>query len=96
MRSSPSLGVYQLRMKLASGAGRDEAFPEDKDHHVVPTDWSRDGHLVVSLFSRAINNTVIAISDSGHPGQMTPFLEPAAGNHRAAGPVIARWEMDRL
>ena len=72
-------GVYQLRMKLASGAGRDEAFPEDKDHHVVPTDWSRDGHLVVSLFSRAINNTVIAISDPGHPGQMTPFLEPPQG-----------------
>jgi len=72
-------GVYQLKTKLASGAGRDEAFPEDREHHVVPTDWSRDGRMVISLFSRSSNGTAIAIADPAHAGQMTPFLEAQQG-----------------
>jgi Tol biopolymer transport system component len=69
-------GLYQLGTKLASGAGPEEPFPEDKEHHQLPTDWSRDGtRLAVVIAPRSISGIKIALYDAAHPGKSTPFLQ---------------------
>ena len=69
-------GAYQLATKLASGAGAEEAFPEDKDHYLLATDWSRDGsRLVVTTAPRAVDNNDLIVIDPSRPGTAEPFLQ---------------------
>ena len=69
-------GLFQLATKLASGAGAEEKFPEDKEHHLLPTDWSRDGaRLSVISATRNVNNLDLVIFDPAHPGKSEPFLQ---------------------
>ena len=71
--------VYQLVSKLASGAGAEQAYPEDKDHHLIATDWSRDGlHLAVTSAPRAADNQDLVIFNPSRPGHAEPFLQTPA------------------
>ncbi len=68
--------TYQLATKLASGAGAEQAFPEDKDHHLIATDWSRDGtRLLVTSATRAVDNLDLFVFNPSHPGKAEPFLQ---------------------
>ena len=68
--------LYQLAVKLASGSGAEQAFPEDKEHHLLPSDWSRDGsRLLVTSASRAVDNNDLVMFDPSHPGKAEPFLQ---------------------
>ena len=68
--------LYQLAMKLASGAGAEQTFPEDKDHHRLASDWSRDGsRLVVTTAPRTVDNNDLIVIDPSHPGTADPFLQ---------------------
>ena len=65
-------GLYQLATKLASGAGAEQVFPEDKDHHLIATDGSR---LAVTSATRAVDNQDLLVMDPSHPGKAEPFLQ---------------------
>ena len=87
-------GSYQLATKLASGAGAEEAFPDDKDHHLFPTDWSRDGgRLVVSTAPRSVASVGVTIYDATQPGKSTPFLQAPLGIAQSMGRLSpdGRW-----
>jgi Tol biopolymer transport system component len=78
--------LYQLAMKLASGAGAEQLFPEDKDSYRLATDWSRDGaRLLVSSLPRAIDNSDLLILDPQHPGKTEPFLQTPGPIFEAMG-----------
>ena len=71
--------LYQLATKLASGAGAEERFPEDKERHLLPTDWSRDGsRLAVVSVERALDNQDLFVFDPRQPGKAEPFLQTPA------------------
>ncbi|MDO8795481.1 MAG: hypothetical protein Q7J25_12770 [Vicinamibacterales bacterium] len=71
--------LFQLATKLASGAGAEQAFPEDKDHHLLATHWSREGsRLAVFSTTRAIDNLDLLVMDPVHPGKAEPFV-PSPG-----------------
>ncbi len=78
--------LYQLAVKLASGSGAEQAFPEDKDHHSLATDWSRDGsRLIVTTLPRAVDNQDLLILDPSHPGTSTPFLQTPGPSFESMG-----------
>jgi Tol biopolymer transport system component len=74
--------LFQLAMKLASGAGAEQTFPEDKDHYRLATDWSHDGtRLLVTTLPRTLDNQDLVIIDPLHPGKAEPFLQ-------SPGPIL--------
>jgi Tol biopolymer transport system component len=69
-------GSYQLATKLASGAAAEQPLPEDKEHHVIATDWSRDGsHLLAHVATRSINNLDVVVFDLAHPEKASPVVQ---------------------
>jgi len=73
---SVSTTLFQLAMKLANGSGAEQLFPEDKDHNLLATDWSRDGsHLLVTNAPRAVDNSDLFVFDPSRPGKSEPFLQ---------------------
>jgi eukaryotic-like serine/threonine-protein kinase len=69
-------GSYQLATKLASGAAAEEPLPEDKEHHIIATDWSRDGsHLLAHAATRSVNNFDLVVFDLAHPEKSTAVVQ---------------------
>ena len=86
--------LFQLATKLASGAGAEQAFPEDKDHHLIATDWSREGsRLAVHSQTRAIDNLDLLVIDPVHPGKAEPFVPSPGPRFESMGRFSpdARW-----
>ena len=78
--------LFNLATKLASGAGAEQAFPEDKDHYLFATDWSRDGsRLMVTIASRNRDNSDLTVFDPSRPGKSEPFLQTPSPLFEAMG-----------